>query len=166
MWLFSPTKFMKIHMTKAVETAIRPSLLRYLAVMLYDSLLLLSILLLAGLVAVALNGGNAIGQGNPFFMLYLLAVSFLFYGWFWTHGGQTLGMRSWKVKLISHLGSEISWKQAFFRFASALISWLPAGLGFWWQYVSKDKESWPDMMSGTFLHFDKNSKPKPLSRLS
>ena len=157
---------MKSEMTQAIQIAIRPSLLRYLAVMLYDTLLLFSILLFAGLVAVALNGGNAISQGNPFFTLYLLAVSFLFYGWFWTHGGQTLGMRSWKVKLISHSSNEISWKQAFFRFTTALISWLAVGLGFWWQYLGKERESWPDIMSGTFLHFDKNSKVKPLSRLS
>ncbi len=153
-------------MTDSPETYCRPSLFRHLGVMLYDSLLLLSILLLASLLAVALNGGNAIGQGNPFFFLYLLAVCFLFYGWFWTHGGQTLGMRSWKVYLMTTDNSEISWQRAFVRFSISLISWLPAGLGIWWQYLGKDNQSWADTLSGTRLHYSKNSNNKPLSRLS
>ena len=51
-------------------------------------------------------------------------------------------------------------------FALWVLDTIPFIFGFWGQYLSKDKESWPDMMSGTFLHFDKNSKAKPLSRLS
>jgi len=153
-------------MTNISEEYCRPSLLRHFAAMFYDTFLLLTILLLAGFIAVALNGGQAIGQGNPFFFLYLLAVSFLFYGWFWTHGGQTLGMRSWKIRLISYDNNEITWQQAIIRFSVSIISWLPAGLGFWWQYLGKDKRSWPDLISNTKLHYSKNSKPKPLSRLS
>lgn len=153
-------------MNSSPETYCRLSLLRHLAIILYDIVLLLSIWLFAGAIAVILNGGEAIGQGNPFFLLYLLAVSFLFYGWFWTHGGQTLGMRSWKVYLLSDNGSEITWYQAFVRFFTAFISWLPAGLGFWWQYLSKDKQSWTDTLSATRLHYSKNAKNRPLSRLS
>lgn len=153
-------------MTDSPEAPCRPSLFRHLGAMLYDSLLLLSILLLAGLIAVALNSGKAIGHGNPFFFIYLLAVSFLFYGWFWTHGGQTLGMRSWKIKLVSYDNGEVSWQRAFIRFSIALVSWFPAGLGFWWQYLGKGKYNWPDQISGTHLLYMKNSKPKPLSRLS
>jgi len=153
-------------MSDLTEEYCRPSLFRHFAAMFYDAFLLIAILLLAGLIAVTFNGGEAIGSGNPFFFLYLLAVSYLFYGWFWTHGGQTLGMRSWKIILIHNDGGAISWRQAFLRFSIALISWLPAGLGFWWQYLGKDNSSWPDMFSGTSLHYMKNSTPKPLSRLS
>jgi len=144
----------------------RPSVLRYLAVMLYDTVLLLSVLLLASLVAVAFNSGEAIAQGNPFFLLYLLCVSGFFYGWFWTHGGQTLGMRAWKVKLIDQQQNSISWKQSIIRFVAAIISWLALGMGFWWQYFGKDKQSWPNSFSGTYLHYNKNAKNKSLSPLS
>ena len=153
-------------MSNSPEDYCRPSLLRHLAAMFYDTFLLLAILLLAGLIAVSLNGGQAIGSGNPFFFIYLLAVSFLFYGWFWTHGGQTLGMRSWKIYLISGDNQDITWKRAFIRFSVALISWFPLGLGFWWQYLGKDKQNWPDLLSHSYLHYRKNSKIKPLSRLS
>ena len=146
--------------------SVRPGPFRHLIVVVYDLLLLLSSLLLATLVIVALNGGEAIGQGNPFFIAYLFLVSFAFYGWFWTHGGQTLGMRSWRVFLVSYSNSPITWQQAFLRFSVSLIACLPLGLGIWWQYLGKDNISWPDSLSGTYLHYSKDSKNKPLSRLS
>ncbi|HHA18540.1 MAG: RDD family protein [Gammaproteobacteria bacterium] len=153
-------------MTNSSETYCRPSIFRHLIIIIYDSLLLMSVLLLAGLIAVASNSGEAISQGNPFFISYLFGVSFIFYGWFWTHGGQTLGMRSWKVRIITIDGSDLTWQRAFIRFTITLISWLPLGIGFWWQYLAKDRLSWADKMSDTQLHYSKNSKPKPLSRLS
>jgi len=152
-------------MSSHVNT-VRPGLFRHLMVMVYDLLLLLSSLLLATFLIVAANGGEAIGQGNPFFIAYLILVSFIFYGWFWTHGGQTLGMRAWRVFLISATNDPVNWQQAFLRFAVSIISWLPLGLGIWWQYLGKDKASWPDTLSATYLHYSKDSHKKPLSRLS
>ncbi|HEC58364.1 hypothetical protein LCGC14_0582350 [marine sediment metagenome] len=157
-------------MTKTIETISRPSLLRHLAVIVYDLLLLASVLLFAAAIAVGLNAvvtdGQAITAGNPFFFIYLLGVSFLFYGWFWTHGGQTLGMRTWKVFLRSNNLHSVTWRQAFLRFTTALPSWLALGIGFWWQWFCKGKKSWPDLISNTYLQHDKNSIVKPLSRLS
>jgi uncharacterized RDD family membrane protein YckC len=157
-------------MQTTAEDHCKPSLIRYLGVMVYDTLLLLSVLLLAASLAVMFNAfvnhGEAIEPGNPFFFTYLIAVSFFFYGWFWTHGGQTLGMRSWKIYLINKNQTPISWQQALFRFMAAIISWIPLGLGFWWLYFSKQNQSWPDALSNTQLHFSKKAKNKPLSRLS
>ena len=78
----------------------RPGPIRQIMAMIYDFLLLLSALLFAAIIPVALNSGEAITPGNVFFLLYLLSVCFLFYGWFWTHGGQTLGMRAWKINKL------------------------------------------------------------------
>lgn len=153
-------------MSETPQNYCRPSVLRHLAAMVYDTLLLLSVLLVAAMIAVTFNSGEAIGKGNPFFIAYLLIVSGVFYGWFWTHGGQTLGMRAWKIYLINQQQNDITWKQAIIRFCVAIISWLPLGLGFWWQWLGKDKLSWPDYFSGTKLHYNKQAKNKPLSRLS
>ncbi len=147
------------------NSLIRPNLLRHLAVIAYDLFLLIAVLLVAGLLIVAVNGGQAISTGNPFFSAYLILVSFLFYGWFWTHGGQTIGMRSWKVRLISN-NDAITWSQCFRRFITAFLSYPLFGIGLWWQYLSDTKASWPDLCSGTRLHYDKNAIKKSLSRLS
>ena len=128
-------------------------LFRYLAIIFYDIFLLSSVLIFAGFVAVALNGGKAISHDNVFFLCYLIIVSFLFYGWCWTKGGQTLGMRAWHVWLVSCDNKKITWRQAFMRFSVAILSCLTMGLGFWWQYISKNKRSWPDMASNTTLYY-------------
>jgi uncharacterized RDD family membrane protein YckC len=138
-----------------------PGIFRHLAIMTYDLLLLASVLLVAGFIAVAFNGGEAISSSNPFFMLYILGISFFFYGWFWTHGGQTLGMRAWKVYLVSNQQYEITWLQAAVRFVVTIITWLPFGMGFWWQYIGKDNRSWPDYFSGTRLHCTQNATSEP-----
>lgn len=124
---------------------------RLLAVIFYDCMLLVSVLLVAAAVAVALNGGEAIGANNPFFFVYLLGVAFAFYGWFWTHGGQTLGMRAWRVYLVSENSTGVNWQQAFLRFVVGIFSWLPLGLGYWWLWLSPDKLSWHDIASGSYL---------------
>ena len=136
----------------------RPGLFRILAVMFYDTLILLSILMLASFIAVLVNKGEAIEQGNLLFIAYLFVISWLFYCWFWTHGGQTVGMRAWKVSLLSHRGDHVTWRQASLRFIAAFISWIPAGLGFWWQYLGKKQQSWADILSGTYLQYNKHSK--------
>lgn len=130
---------------------IRPSLVRYLGCLVYDCLLLMAVLFFATGAAVLLNQGKAFGSGNPFFIAFLFFVSYLFYGWFWTHGGQTLGMQSWKIKLFSLDGKNITWRQAALRFVAGLISLLPLGLGLFWRGLGKDLQSWPDMASKTEL---------------
>lgn len=138
-------------MTKNLSVNRKPGPFRLLGVMLYDIMLLVSVLMVAAALAVAFNGGEAIGANNPFFFIYLIGVAFVFYGWFWTHGGQTLGMRAWQVYLISGNNTGISWQQAFLRFVVGIFSWLPVGLGYWWLWLSPDKLSWHDIASGSYL---------------
>ena len=102
----------------------KAGLLRRLAAIGYDSLLLLAVLFIATVLVLPLNGGGAI-RHNPFFSSYIFLVCFLFYGWFWTHGGQTLGMRAWKLRLQRDDGGGITWWQALARFLLASLWLLP-----------------------------------------
>ncbi|MDO8826250.1 RDD family protein [Methylophaga sp.] len=145
-------------MTKNLSVTRKPGPFRLLGVMLYDIMLLVSVLMVATAVAVAFNGGEAIGANNPFFFIYLIGVAFVFYGWFWTHGGQTLGMRAWRIYLISGNNTGISWQQAFLRFVVGIFSWLPLGLGYWWLWLSPDKLSWHDIASGSYLIYSPKQK--------
>jgi uncharacterized RDD family membrane protein YckC len=72
-----------------------------------------------------LTAGQAVGSGNAWFSSYLLLVCFLFFGWFWTHGGQTLGMRAWKIRLQRTDGEGLGWWQALLRFFLASLWILP-----------------------------------------
>jgi uncharacterized RDD family membrane protein YckC len=97
--------------------------LRRLAAMFYDALLTLAIWLVANGVLLLFTGGKAVASGNPLMTLYLLSVTFLFFGWFWTHGGQTLGMRAWRMRLQRRDGGALSWPRALGRFLTAVPAW-------------------------------------------
>ncbi len=101
----------------------------------YDSLLLLSVAFLATALLLPFSRGEAIAAGSVLFKLYLLAVAFLFYGWFWTHGGQTLGMRAWRIRLIREDGRHLGWTDAIVRFVCgiSLLAPMAIGLVFWTQ---------------------------------
>ena len=96
-------------------------ILRRIGAFAYDFILLLAVLLLAIALLMPVSKG-AIQPGNLFMQCYLFLVSFVFYGWFWTHGGQTLGMRAWKIRLELENGENLNWSQALLRFMLALLT--------------------------------------------
>ena len=111
---------------------------RRLAAVVYDGLLLVGVLIAAtglamGVIALASGSGESVKAGgslthNPFFQTYLLLVCFLFYGGFWVHGGQTLGLRAWRLRLQRRDGGNIRWQQALLRFLSGGL-WLAPMMG-------------------------------------
>jgi len=131
-----------------------PGLLRHLAAILYDLFLLIAVLFVATALILPLNAGLAFTSQQVAYPVYLFIVSFLFYGWFWTHGGQTLGLRAWNLKVLTFNQQTLSWKQAFLRFISAILSWSVCGLGFIWILIDKNQRSWHDYLSGTTVFFD------------
>ena len=127
------------------------SLARRIGAMLYDLLLLLSILIIISSIAVILFN---LTPEHPFFFIYqafILIISFFFYTWFWIHGGQTLGMKTWKFRITCADGSNVNWKTATIRFSVAILSWLPLGLGYIWSMFDKQKRTWHDIVSNTQL---------------
>ncbi|MDT8451296.1 MAG: RDD family protein [Gammaproteobacteria bacterium] len=130
------------------------TLLRRLMAIFYDFFLLTAILFLATALVNAINQGRAIDPDSRYillFDLYLVSIIFFYFGWFWTHGGQTLGMKTWKIKLISNDSDNVNWKQVLIREITAVISWLCLGLGFFWSLFDKKRRSWHDMTSRTTL---------------
>ncbi|MCB1816220.1 MAG: RDD family protein, partial [Candidatus Competibacteraceae bacterium] len=73
------------------------ALLRRLAAMLYDGLLLFGVIFTGTVVLLPFTNGHAIAPGNPAYQASLLGLIGLFYGWCWTHGGQSLGMKAWHI---------------------------------------------------------------------
>lgn len=129
-------------------------LVRRLLAIIYDAFLLFALLFITAGLATALNKGHAIEPEHPFYMMYvfcLLTVCFLYFGGFWTHGGQTLGMRTWKIQLIGINEPAISWRQALLRFMVAIASWSVFGLGFIWSLFDKQGRTWHDMASQSML---------------
>jgi uncharacterized RDD family membrane protein YckC len=140
------------------ESPLSPGFFRHMAIIAYDGLLLLALLFLATALILPFNKGEAFTASQYFFPIYILLVSYLYYGWFWTHGGQTLGMKTWKIKIQTNDKQAITWSLAFKRFISALVSWGFAGLGFLWKFVDKQNLTWHDHWSKTSLLFEQDYK--------
>lgn len=129
----------------------RPSgLLRRLAAICYDTLLLAALLWVFTLVVVLLRG-EAVAPGTWWFGPSLAAIAMVFFGWFWTHGGQTLGMRAWRLRVERADGTPLRWRDALTRWLAAWLSLLPAGLGYWWSLADAERRCWHDRLSGTRL---------------
>jgi len=127
------------------------ALARRLAAIAYDAMLLGSVLFLMTLPVLAATGGKAIAPGNPLYTAYLLVLSFLYFAWQWTHGGQTLGMKTWRIRICTAQGHPIDWTTALKRFGFALLSWLLLGLGYLLSIVHPRKLALHDILSNSVL---------------
>jgi uncharacterized RDD family membrane protein YckC len=135
-----------------------PGLFRRLAAILYDSVLVLALMAAAFTLIylpLALGLGLEDLRQYPLYKhamsAWMLFVGVGFHLWFWTHGGQTLGMRAWRMRLFSADGSPVTLKQAVIRYAVAVLSLAAGGLGFLWILWQPDKLAWHDMASNTRL---------------
>ena len=130
-------------------------LLRRIAAMFYDLLLLVALWFLATVPFVAIEGGESIeAASGPLYRVYqltLFAVTYGFFVGFWCHRGRTLGMQSWGLQLQTADGEVPSPGAATIRFFAAILSWLPLGLGFVWQLWDAQKLTWHDRLSKTRL---------------
>jgi uncharacterized RDD family membrane protein YckC len=135
-----------------LSQAASPGLLRRLAAICYDLLLLAGVLVLAAALATGVSGGQPItGLARLLFQLYLLLVCYLYFAWQWTKGGQTLGMRAWRLQLLRDDGRPLGWGDALKRLLLAGLALLPLGLGLLWSLFDPDRLAWHDRLSKTRL---------------
>jgi uncharacterized RDD family membrane protein YckC len=134
-------------------------LLRRLGAIVYDSLLLLALLFIVTIPFIAIRDGQPVEAGDSLlYRLCLATVIFVFFTGFWSRSGRTLGMQSWGLRVETPAGEIPTFTVACIRFFAAILSWLPAGLGFIWQLWDKDQLTWHDRLSGTRLRY----YPKPI----
>jgi uncharacterized RDD family membrane protein YckC len=119
-------------------------LLRRSAAFLYDCLLLIAIYFVVTAVAISFNDGQAIQHFAYKFLLY--AIAFLFFDWFWMHGGQTLGMRAWKIKLSTTNDTNLSHKQCLIRYVLGSIFFV---ITLFYAFVDKRGSALHDRLSDT-----------------
>jgi uncharacterized RDD family membrane protein YckC len=131
---------------------------RRLGALLYDCILLAALLMLATALLIIpydLLAAHPYPNGDwryrTLLQAYLIAVIAGFFVYFWTHGGQTLGMSTWRLRLVRDDGGRLSTRDALRRLGWATLSLLPAGLGLWWCLIDTEHLAWHDRRSGTRL---------------
>lgn len=150
----------------------------------YDGLLLVALWMILSAILVPLGTSDEAVQAQELvvvsenyrqFVLFpaLVAVTWLFYGYFWTRAGQTLGMQTWRLKVLRADGSHLRWSDAITRCAAACLfpivcglisqlAWhsvpgfvISVSLGFLGNYLwilwSPRRLAWHDQISGTVV---------------
>jgi len=125
-----------------------PGILRRLASMLYETLLLTAVLFIAGFVFTAAFHSPLPPILRFAFQLYLLLVAASYFIWYWLHGGQTLPMKTWRLRIVRADGQPLGLKQACLRFLLALIG-VGLGFGILWALFDRERLFWHDRMAGT-----------------
>lgn len=126
-----------------------PGLWRRLLSMTYESLLLFAVLFIAGFVFHLVFRDTASPYFRPGFQLYLLVVAGGYFTWFWTHGGQTLPMQTWKLRVVNADGGAVSAKQAIARYLFAVIGIFLLGCGILWALFDRERQFLHDRLAGT-----------------
>lgn len=135
---------------KAIGAPPAPFLVR-IAAMVYESLLVTAVVLVASFIVIPVVGELHAAWQRHLFQVYLLGVLFAYFGAFWLRGGQTLAMKTWRIRLISQDGGALSFRQAATRFAVAVPGLLLAGAGLWWAWFDRDRQFLHDRIAGTRL---------------
>lgn len=135
------------------------SLPRRLASMVYDGLLLIA-LWMVGAALFIVPTGQEVEPGSTAFQVYLLAIAWVYLAVCWRRGGQTLGMKAWRIRLVGHQ-QPIGWMTTLVRFIVALASLLCFGLGLLWSLFHPRRATWHDLASKTFLVVEPKDGSKP-----
>ncbi len=120
---------------------------RRLAAMLYDTLIVLAIWMVLTLLFVLIRG-SAMPPRSYGFMFALALSAWAYFAWCWQHGGQTLGMRAWRIRLVA-VDGPVKPAATLVRFLVAGLGALAAGLGFAWSLFHPDRAGWHDLASAT-----------------
>jgi uncharacterized RDD family membrane protein YckC len=124
--------------------------LRRMIAAVYDWLLVIALMMIVSTPVIAILG-DAISPANLVYQAAMLLVAVAFFAGFWSHGGQTLGMKAWRLRLRRRDGSPVSLGHAGLRFVFATIALAAGGLGFVWMLWDKDGLTWHDRWSDTTI---------------
>jgi uncharacterized RDD family membrane protein YckC len=130
-----------------VSAAAAPSLRRRLASMLYEAILLFAVAFFGAWVFQFFAGTTELTSGwrRYLLMAFLVALFAAYFLWAWLRGGQTLPMKTWRIRVVG-----ITPRKALLRFVLALI-FVPTGISFASAFFHRDRQFLHDQLAGTRL---------------
>ncbi len=144
----------------ALAAAPSPGLPRRLMATVYDTFLVLPIIMLGVALGMGLYsaltrllGGTPGDEPLGAWAVRGIAVLVVagFFTAFWRKSGQTLGMQAWRIKLVPLPGKRLTAGRCMLRCAAALLSLACLGIGYLWCLVDRNGRYWHDYLSGTTL---------------
>jgi len=133
--------------TPSLPTA---GLWRRISAMIYESFLLLALLFIADYLFLALTHNSSSPLLKALLQAYLLLMMAAYFSWSWLRG-QTLAMKTWRIRVVSREGTSLTMKQALLRFVLALILVPAFGISLIWALFDRDKQFLHDRLADTRL---------------
>ena len=110
----------------AVPLQQTPGLRRRLACFVYEGVLLFGVLMVAGFVYGLLTQQRHALVGMHGLQVFVFLVLGTYFSWFWSHGGQTVAMKTWHIRLLMQDGQPVPAARAALRYVLSWLWFLPA----------------------------------------
>ena len=131
----------------------KPGLLRRFGSLLYDSLTFIALWMLGAAIFTSIYG-SVTGDGpRHLLQAFCATVIASYFLWCWTHGGQTLGMKAWRLKVVYANGAPLTLLGASLRLVLAIAGMLAGGVSLWWAFVDQDRRFLHDRLAKTSIEF-------------
>lgn len=128
---------MNVNSAPARRPMSAPSLKRRLCSMAYESILLSGVLFISTWIfSTLLQQRHALYLRHAL-ESWLFVILCLYFVWFWNHGGQTLAMKTWRIRLVGKDGAKVNAVRAFVRFLLSWLWFLP-GLALAWEWGARE----------------------------
>jgi uncharacterized RDD family membrane protein YckC len=99
---------------------------RRLAAFVYEGVLLFGVLMIAGYLFAGLTQQRHALTGRGYLQAFLFLVLGIYFVWFWSRGGQTVAMKAWRIRLLTHDGRAVSQPRALARYLLCWLWFVPA----------------------------------------
>ncbi len=127
----------------------RPGLARLFSSLLYEALVVFGILLVGFMIPQIVLAAFLHGTSGRLLWAHLFLVLLIYFVWFWLNGGQTLAMKTWKLRVVTADGAALRPLQAVLRYLAAWLSTALLGAGFLWVAFDPDHRFLHDRIAGT-----------------
>jgi uncharacterized RDD family membrane protein YckC len=110
---------------RAAATDSPPSVSRRLAALVYEAVILFGIVFFAGYLFSTLTQQRNGLTHRDLLAAWITLVVGCYFVWCWTHGGQTLPMKTWRLRLVDLRGEPVRPARAIVRYLLAWLWFLP-----------------------------------------
>lgn len=115
----------------------------------YETLLLAAVLFAGTLPVLILMQHAGAALTRPLLQLYLPLLCGAYFVWQWLHGGQTLPMKTWHLRLVTHSGAPLTLRHCMYRYIFVLPGLGLFGAGFLWALIDRERQFLHDRLAGT-----------------
>lgn len=116
--------------------------------LLYEAMLLFAVLFVSSYLYLGLARDAQSGLPRTLFQIYLLSVCGAYFLFCWTRTGQTLALKTWRLRVVTQRGRALTLHQALLRYLLAIPGMI-SGISLLWAPFDRERLFLHDRLAGT-----------------